>query len=208
LRFGVDMVHGQKTGFYLDQRAARRCLQSQKFSGNVLDCFSYTGGFSFSALLAGAERAVAVDSSAHALETLQANAQLNGLADRVQPVRAKVFDYLVQAAARGEKYGLVILDPPAFTRNQEQREKALGGLRELHSRAALLVEPGGFLLTCSCSHHISPKDLLHTAILGLRRSGRSLKVKSQFGPDADHPEIMQVPESRYLSCVFAQIGGA
>jgi 23S rRNA (cytosine1962-C5)-methyltransferase len=206
LRFWVDVVSGQKTGFYLDQRAARRCLQTRKFSGDVLDGFSYTGGFAFSALLAGAGRAVAVDSSARALETLRLNAELNGLANRVKTVRAKVGDYLIQAAARGEKYGLVILDPPAFTRSQEQRERALAGLRELHTRAALVLSPGGYLLTCSCSHHVSPKDLLHAAISGLRRAGRSLKVKSQFGPDADHPEIMQVPESRYLSCIFAQAG--
>ncbi|NTV53443.1 MAG: class I SAM-dependent rRNA methyltransferase [Candidatus Firestonebacteria bacterium] len=206
LRFWVDVVGGQKTGFYLDQRAARRCLQGRAFSGNVLDCFAYTGGFSLSALQAGASRAVAVDSSARALETLRANAELNGLGSRVQPIRAKVFDFLTQAAQRGEKYGLVILDPPAFTRSREHRERALAGLRDLHSRAGLVLEPGGYLLTCSCSHHVASKDLLHAAISGLRRIGRSLKVKSQFGPDADHPEIMQVPESRYLACVFAQVG--
>jgi 23S rRNA (cytosine1962-C5)-methyltransferase len=206
LRFWVDVVGGQKTGFYLDQRAARRCLQGQKFSGDALDAFAYTGGFSFSALHAGAGRVVAVDSSARALQTLAANAELNGLAGRVTPVRAKVFDYLAQAAVRGERYGLVVLDPPAFARSQEHREPALAGLLELHNRAGKVLAPGGWLLTCSCSHHISPKDLLHAAISGLRRSGRSLKVKSQFGPDADHPEIMQVPESRYLSCVFAQAG--
>jgi 23S rRNA (cytosine1962-C5)-methyltransferase len=191
----------------LDQRAARRYVQTRKFSGPVLDCFSYTGGFALSALLAGASRAVAVDSSAHALETLRRNAELNGLSGRVQIERAKVFDFLTHAAQRHEQYEMVVLDPPAFTRCREHRERAMDGLRELHRRAAALIRPQGYLLTCSCSHHIAHKDLLRSAISGLRQAGRTLKVRAEFGPDADHPEKMQVPESRYLSCIFAQLGG-
>ncbi len=206
LKFWVDVVGGQKTGFYLDQRAARRYLQSRTFTGPVLDCFCYTGGLALSALKAGASRADAVDSSAHALETVRANAQVNGLTDRLQVHKSKVFDYLEAAVARGDKYELVILDPPAFTRSREHRERAMSGLRELHRRAAALIQPGGYLLTCSCSHHIARKDLLQTAILGLRQSNRTLKVRAEFGPDADHPEKIQIPESRYLTCLFAQVG--
>jgi 23S rRNA (cytosine1962-C5)-methyltransferase len=205
LRFRVDVAGGQKTGFYLDQRAARRLLQEQRLQGSVLDCFCYTGGFAVSAAFAGAERVVAVDSSAPALELLAANAALNGYSGRIQPVRAKAFTYLTQAAERGETFQTVILDPPAFARNRAQRARALAGYRELHRRAAQLLAPGGSLLTCSCSHVITPRDLKASVLAGARDGGRRLKVLSEFGPDADHPHRSQVPESRYLACLFARL---
>jgi len=207
LRFQVDVAAGQKTGFYLDQRAARRLLQSQALAGAaVLDCFSYSGGFALSAALAGASQVTAVDSSARALAALEANARLNALEDKIKTVRGKVFNFLVQAVERGEAYQLVILDPPAFARNRTQRARALAGYRELHRRAAQLLSPGGLLLTCSCSHVISRRDLRASALAGARDAGRILKVRSEFGPDADHPEKSQVPESRYLTCMFARMG--
>lgn len=206
LRFRVDLAAGQKTGFYLDQRAARRLLQAQRLSGRVLDCFSYTGGFALSAAVAGSREITAVDSSAAALRTLAANAEFNGLKDRIQTVRAKVFRFLEEAVARGEQYQLVILDPPAFARSRDQRPRALAGYRELHRRAAQLIQPGGWLLTCSCSHVITSRDLRASALAGARDAGRALKIRSEFGPDQDHPEKSQVPESRYLRCLFAQLG--
>lgn len=205
LRFRVDVAGGQKTGFYLDQRAARRLLQEQRLQGSVLDCFCYTGGFSVSAAYAGAEQVTAVDSSAPALELLAANAALNGYSGRIRPVRAKAFTYLTQAAERGETFDTLILDPPPFARNRAQRARALAGYRELHRRAAQLLAPGGALLTCSCSHVITPRDLKASVLAGARDGGRRLKVQSEFGPDADHPHKSQVPESRYLSCLFARL---
>jgi len=205
LRFRVGLAAGQKTGFYLDQRAARRLLREQRLRGSVLDCFSYTGGFAVSAAHAGAERVVAVDSSGPALELLAANAALNGFAGRMLPVRARVFAYLTQAAERGEIFQAVILDPPAFARNRAQRSRALAGYRELHRRAAQLLEPGGLLLTCSCSHAITPRDLKASVLAGVRDAGRRLRLRRVFGPDADHPVKPQVPESRYLTCLLARI---
>jgi 23S rRNA (cytosine1962-C5)-methyltransferase len=205
LSFQVDLAGGQKTGFYLDQRAARRLLQAQRLSGPVLDCFAYTGGLALSAAVAGARTVTAVDSSARALQILDANAHLNGLQDRIRPVRDKVFRFLEKAVAREDKYELLILDPPAFARNREQRPRALAGYRELHRRAAQLLQPDGWLLSCSCSHFITRRDLRASALAGVRDAGRTLKLRSEFGPDPDHPEKSQVPESRYLTCLFARV---
>jgi 23S rRNA (cytosine1962-C5)-methyltransferase len=205
LRFCVDLAESQKTGFYLDQRAARRLLQDQRLQGAVLDCFSYTGGLALSAAMAGAREVIAVDSSATALRVLTENAGLNGLEGRIRPVRAKVFRFLEQAVGREEKFELVILDPPAFARSRAQVPRALAGYRELHRRAAELLQPDGFLLTCSCSHYIGKNELRASVLAGVRDAGRVLKVRSEFGPDADHPEKSQLPESRYLTCLFGRI---
>jgi len=204
-KYAVNVAAGHKTGFYLDQRAARRALRRQALSGSALDAFCYTGGFTIAAGLAGAERICSVDVSQEALEQLEVNAALNGMSDRVRPCRENAFVYLKAAVERREKYGCVILDPPSFTKTAGEKEDALRGYRELHRRASQLLASGGTLLSCTCSHHIGRDDFKQVALSGVSNTGRRLEILSIFGPDPDHPEISQVPESRYLTCLMAKM---
>lgn len=206
LRFLVDFEAGHKTGFYLDQRGARRRLREQAVCGRVLDAFCYTGGFACNAVWAGAREVIAVDSSEKALQGLGKNLLQNQLEGRVKTRRQNVFVYLTEAVKRGERFDGMILDPPAFAPKSSLREAAIQGYRELHRRAAQLLTPGGLLLTCVCSHAISQRDLKNIALAGCRDAGRHLRLLEAFGPDADHPVIPQVPESRYLACLLARVG--
>jgi 23S rRNA (cytosine1962-C5)-methyltransferase len=180
-------------------------LRRQSLSGRALDAFSYSGGFSLAAGFAGAESVVAVDASQEALGQLAANAELNGFQDRIMTVRENVFVYLKAAVNRKEKFSTVILDPPSFTRSAGEREDALRGYRELHRRAAQLLLPGGLLLSCSCSHHVSREEFRKIALSGVDNTGHRLEIISLFGPDGDHPEVSQVPESRYLTCLLGKL---
>lgn len=205
LRFAVDVDQGHKTGFYLDQRAARRRLREARLSGRVLDGCAYSGGFSVAAAHAGAGEVVAVDASAPALDQLARNAALNGCADRIAPRTADIFDYLNDAVARQERFAAVILDPPPFAHTRAELPAAMRGYRELNRRAAQVLEPGGWLLTCACSHAVSRTAFRGTVIDALRKAGRRFKQAEVFGPDGDHPEKSQVPESRYLTCLWGRV---
>lgn len=205
LRFAVDADAGHKTGFYLDQRAARRRLRQTSLSGRVLDGCAYTGGFSMAAASAGATEVVAVDASAQALGQLLRNAGLNGCADRMKPAPTDIFKYLTAAAARKERFAAVILDPPPFAHARADLPAAMRGYRELNRRAAQLLEPGGWLLTCACSHAVSRTAFHGTVADALRKAGRRFKAAELFGPDGDHPEKSQVPESRYLTCLWGRV---
>ena len=206
MRFLVDLEMGQKTGFYLDQRPARRLIRSLKLTGTVLDAFSYTGGFSIAAVKAGAAQVTAVDSSKEALAQLKQNAGLNGCSLQITTVSGNVFNYLTESALANKKYRLVMLDPPSFTRTNKNIDRAILGFIDLHNRAARLLEPHGLLLTCCCSHSVTRNAFKNAVLSGVRKAGRKLNLKSIFGPDPDHPEISQIPETRYLTCLFCQIG--
>jgi 23S rRNA (cytosine1962-C5)-methyltransferase len=205
IRYQVNFAEGQKTGFYLDQRAARRCLQTQKLSGPALDVFSNSGGFAMSAISAGATQVEAVETSDTAIAHLQSNAKLNQMQKAIVVRKENAFSYLSEAVRGKKQYSTIVLDPPPFTRSKGEVEDALRGYRELHRKAAQLLHPQGVLLTCSCSHHITAKEFEKVAFQGVKSTGRKLKVISQFGPDRDHPEKSQLPESRYLSCILGKI---
>jgi 23S rRNA (cytosine1962-C5)-methyltransferase len=205
LRFAVDVDAGHKTGFYLDQRAARRRLRQAPLTGRVLDGCAYTGGFSIAAASAGATEVIAVDASAPALAKLARNAELNGCADRITPKTADIFKFLTEAVTRKERFAAVILDPPPFAPTRAELPAAMRGYRELNRRAAQLLEPGGWLLTCACSHAVSPTAFHGTVVDALRKAGRRLKGVEVFGPDPDHPEKSQIPESRYLTCLWGRV---
>ncbi|MEW6516933.1 MAG: class I SAM-dependent rRNA methyltransferase [candidate division FCPU426 bacterium] len=205
LRFEVDVAQGHKTGFYLDQRAARRRLRQARLQGRVLDGCAYTGGFSVSAASAGASEVLAVDASAQVLRQLARNAELNGCADRIRPRAADLFKLLPEAVARKERFQAVVLDPPPFAHARAELPSALRGYRELNRRAAQLLEPNGLLLSCACSHAVSRKAFHTVVSAAVRQAGRRLQAAEVFGPDEDHPEKSQVPESRYLTCVWGRV---
>ncbi len=203
LRFGVDVAAGQKTGFFLDQRENRAAVEGYA-RGEVLDAFCYTGGFALHAARAGAT-VVGLESSAEAVTAASAHARLNGLADRCTFQGVNAFDALRVLAREGPRYDLVILDPPAFAKNRVALPKAAAGYREINLRALKVLRPGGILVSCSCSAHLSEEMLLAIvaeAAADARRSVRLLEARTQA---RDHPIQPGMPETRYLKCLILEV---
>jgi len=200
-RFLVDIAGGQKTGFYLDQRENRLAAAALVKDGEVYDGFCYTGGFAVYAALGGAKRVRAVDSSAGALALGRRNAELNGVAERIEFVEANIFDELRRLADGGARYDAVILDPPAFARSKDMLPRAIGGYKEINLRALRLLRPGGVLVTCSCSFHMSEallQAVVAEAAVDARRDARLVESR---GHARDHPVHPAMPETRYLTCL-------
>lgn len=205
--YTVDYVGGQKTGFFLDQKYNRRAIRTIAEGRRVLDCFTHTGSFGLNAAAAGAARVTSVDISADALETAAANAAQNGLSDKVEYVRADVFEYLRSlAVGRGATpYDFIILDPPAFTKSRDTLRNAIKGYREINTLAMRILPRGGYLATCSCSHFMTDtyfKQMLHNAAEDAGVSLRQIEARQQ-GPD--HPILWNVPETDYLGFYIFQI---
>jgi 23S rRNA (cytosine1962-C5)-methyltransferase len=199
LKLEADLLHGQKTGVYLDQRenyvAAARYTR-----GRVLDCFTSTGGFALQ-VAARADAVDAIDSSATALASAEANARANGIGN-IQFRQADVFDFL---ARLDRKYSMIVLDPPAFAKSRKQLDDAARGYREINLRALRLLEPGGILVTCSCSHHVSEAMLFQIVAEAALEAGRSLRVLERRTQAADHPILLTVPETLYLKCLILEV---
>lgn len=188
---------GQKTGAFLDQRENHQ-LAATLARGSCADVFAYHGGFALQMLAGGADGVTAVDSSAQALEVLEENAQSNGLGGRAKRVEADAFDWLRDEAAKGARYDVIALDPPAFAKDRRAVEKALAGYRELNLQALKLLSPGGHLLTFSCSFHVSRGDFFMMLSEAAQRSGRRIQLADIRGAAPDHPELITVPETGYL----------
>lgn len=198
----ISLAAGQKTGAYLDQRDNRRaaCRYAQ---GHALDAFSYAGGFAIH-ISNGCEEVECVDISHAAVELAKSNAARNGLRN-VQCIEANVFDFLRERDRQGVRYDFIILDPPAFARNKASVEAALRGYKEINHRAMRLLRPGGILMTCSCSHHVSEglfAEMLADAAKDARCWARVLERRIQ---SADHPILLTVPETLYLKCFILEI---
>ena len=203
VRYEADLWRGQKTGSFLDQRENH--LAAGRYAGGagrVLDVFSYAGGFALHAAR-GAEEVEAVDSSGPALEAARANARLNGL-DNITFTRARAFDVLRERSDAGELYDAVILDPPAFAKTKRELPKARRAYKEINLRAMKLLNPGGVLITCSCSHHLSRELFEETLRSAAADAGRTMRVREWRGQAADHPEVLTVPETRYLKCAVLE----
>ena len=202
LAFDTDLIEGQKTGVYLDQRenyvAAARHAQ-----GRVLDCFTSSGGFAMH-VARRAEHVIAVDSSSSALALARANASLNGR-DGIDFREADVFDFLAAEAHGREAYSMVILDPPAFAKSRGSVEGASRGYKEINLRALRLLGPGGILVTCSCSHHVSEAMLLGIVAEAALDAGRTLRVLERRTQAPDHPILLTVPETLYLKCLILEM---
>jgi 23S rRNA (cytosine1962-C5)-methyltransferase len=197
LKYGVDPMEGQKTGFFLDQRENRFLVRRYCRGARVLDCFCNDGGFALNAAAAAAVSVLGIDSSAEAVARATANASRNGL-QQVQFVGRDVFEALPDLADKGERFGAIILDPPSFTRSKKNVQTARRGYRELHAGALKVLEKGGYLATASCSHHILPEVFLEEVVQTGKKVGKTLQLLEWRGAAPDHPTLPQVPETRYL----------
>ncbi len=194
--FELDLLAGQKTGFYLDQVANYAAVARHAAGKRVLDCFSNQGGFALACAKAGASEVVAVESGAESHERLQANAARNSLSVRCE--RADVAEYLRRAERNGERYDLIVLDPPSFTKTKGKLHDAMRGYRDLHVRAGALLEPGGLLATFSCSHHVDEIAFLDAICGGLSDARRSARIIDEYRQAPDHPIVLHLPETFYL----------
>ena len=205
VRYYVDVKDGQKTGFFLDQKYNRRAVAKLCKGARVLDCFTHTGSFALNAGLAGANHVTGVDASELGVRQARENAALNGLSDRVDFVCEDVFDLLPRLEKQGEKYDVVILDPPAFTKSRNSVKKAVKGYREINLRGMKLVKDGGYLATCSCSHFMDYELFTQTigqAAASVHRRLRQVEFKTQA---PDHPILWGAGDSYYLKFYIFQM---
>ena len=205
VKYRVNIEEGRKTGFFLDQKYNRAAASKLCRGKKVLDCFTHTGSFALNAGLAGAESVLGVDASELAVKQAEENARLNGLEDRVRFMTADVFDLLPELIEKGEKYDVVILDPPAFTKSRSAVKNAVKGYREINIKGMKLVKPGGFLCTCSCSHFMTPELLEKTIIEAAKGARKRLRLTEYRMQAPDHPYLMGCPESLYLKFFIYQV---
>lgn len=205
VKYIVDVEDGQKTGFFLDQKKNRAAMHSVCKGKRVLDCFTHTGSFALNAGIAGATEVIGVDASELGVEQARENARLNGLEDKVSFVCADVFDFLPTLEEKGEKFDVVILDPPAFTKSRNSIKNAVKGYREINVRGMKLVKDGGFLATCSCSHFMDP-ELFHKTIMEAARGAHKRLRQVEFRTQApDHPILWAADSSYYLKFYIFQV---
>jgi len=201
----VDVAEGQKTGFFLDQKLNRRAIQRFAPGARVLDCFTHTGSFALNAGLAGAREVLGVDASALGVAQATENAALNGLSERVRFETADVFELLPKLEAAKERFELVILDPPAFTKSRETIKRAVKGYRDINLRGMKLVKDGGFLATCSCSHFMD-QELFARTLQEAARGARKRLRQVYFSTQApDHPILWAAGETYYLKFFIFQV---
>jgi 23S rRNA (cytosine1962-C5)-methyltransferase len=205
LRFGIDLAEGQKTGYYLDQRDNRQAAGAYARGRRVLDMFCYSGGFAVACAAGGARSVLAVDSSAKATVLAKANADLNGAAN-VTVETADAFEKLDALSAAGERFGMVILDPPKFARSRASLEDALRAYHRINRVAVDLLEPGGILVTCSCSGSVPRDDFLQMLAGVAQRSRRPIQLLECRGAAPDHPVSASCLEGEYLKCIIARVG--
>jgi 23S rRNA (cytosine1962-C5)-methyltransferase len=198
----IALGAGQKTGAYFDQRDNRRAA-ARYARGRALDAFSYVGGFALH-LADVCSEVEAVELSAAAAQLAQANASRNHL-ENVRVIEANVFDYLREQFSRHIRYDTIVLDPPAFAKNKDSVEAALRGYREINSRAMRLLEDGGVLVTCSCSHHVSEGLFAEMLAEAAFDTGRRVRVLERRMQAADHPVVLTIPETLYLKCFILEI---
>ena len=205
VRYLVDVAEGQKTGFFLDQKYNRLAIQPLAKGGRVLDCFTHTGAFALNAAKGGAREVLGVDASQLGVDQATRNAELNGMSDRVRFECHDVFELLPALEKQGEKFDLVILDPPAFTKSRASVKKAVTGYREINLRGIKLVKNGGYLATCSCSHFMTPELLAKTIGEAARDARRRLRQVEYRTQAADHPVLWGADQSLYLKFYIFQV---
>ena len=198
VRFHYDAFEGQKTGAFLDQRE-NYAAAAQYAHGEALDVFCYHGGFALH-LAERCSKVTGLDSSRPALEVADRNAALNGR--EIEWIEANAFDLLRDYASAGQQYDAIVLDPPAFAKSKSNLETALRGYKELNLRALKMLRPGGILVTCSCSYHVSPADFLEVVAQAARDMHRNLRILENRTQAKDHPILLEVPETAYLKCLM------
>jgi 23S rRNA (cytosine1962-C5)-methyltransferase len=209
VRFHYDGLEGQKTGAFLDQRE-NYAAAAQYAHGEALDAFCYQGGFALHFAVNSAAKCsniTGVDSSRPALEMAEKNAALNATpnARELEWIEANAFDVLRDYAAANRRYDTIVLDPPAFAKSKRDLEKALGGYKELNLRAMKMLRPGGILVTCSCSFHVSPAEFLGMLAAAAQDAHKSMRMVENRGAAKDHPILLNVPETHYLQCLILSV---
>ena len=205
IKFLVDVKNGQKTGFFLDQKENRAAIEPFCRNARVLDCFCHNGSFSLHAAKFGARSVLGVDISEEAVEVCRENARINGLDNVAQFEVHNCFDHLRELTDAKEKFDLVILDPPAFTKTRSAVEGALRGYKEINLRGLKLVREGGFLVTCSCSQHVSPAQFQEVINQAARDSKKKVRLVENRTQGHDHPILPASPETQYLKCMILQV---
>jgi 23S rRNA (cytosine1962-C5)-methyltransferase len=207
IRFAVDVVKGQKTGLFLDQRDNRRRVAALASGATVLNLFSYNGGFSIAAALAGARATTSVDIAGPAIASAKRSFELSQIDVRDHEFAAMdVFDFAAQARESGRRWEVVVCDPPSFAPSAKHRGRALAAYRRLAAACMQLVDSGGVVVFASCSSHVGDEDLLTVLSGAARSAGRRLRVRAIHGAATDHPVRPEFPEGRYLSAIFAATG--
>jgi 23S rRNA (cytosine1962-C5)-methyltransferase len=201
VRFQFDALVGQKTGAFLDQRE-NYAAAAQYARGEALDVFCYQGGFALH-LARTCDKVTGVDSSRPALEIAEQNAALNGR--EIEWIEANAFDLLRDYSDSGKKYDCIVLDPPAFAKSRHDLPKARRGYKELNLRALKMLRPGGILVTCSCSYHVGPSDLLEVILSAAQDSHRIIRILENRGQAKDHPIVLGIPETAYLKCLILAV---
>ena len=207
VEYGVDVREGHKTGAYLDQRENRLAAGALASGRTVLDSFSYDGLFALQAARAGAEKVICLEQNQAAGERLLANAERNGLSDRIELVRTNCMNELRRRAEEGERYGMVVVDPPAFARNRKEARGAERGYVELNRRAfSLMDEAGGHVISASCSYNVHAEEFVSHLGAASRLAERPVWMEELRGAGIDHPHLLTLPETRYLKCAFLRVG--
>lgn len=198
LLYKVDVLHGQKTGFYLDQSENRKLIRRFAKDCRVLDCFCYEGGFALNAASAGAREVIGIDESTAAIRVAEENALMNHLASVCHFEVGNVFDRLKQLLAAEQRFDMVILDPPSFTKSKKNIPAAKKGYREINTDALRLLKGGGILAAASCSYHIEQTTFLDIIFESAQKAGRLLRMLEWRGASPDHPILLAMPETNYL----------
>ncbi len=205
VRYYVDVKEGQKTGFFLDQKYNRQAIRKLCADARILDCFTHTGSFALNAGQAGAASVLGLDASELAVEQARRNAALNGLSDRVSFACEDVFEKLPELEREGERFDVVILDPPAFTKSRNSIKNAVKGYREINMRGMKLVRDGGYLATCSCSHFMDQELFAKTIAQAAKSVHRRLRQVEFRTQAPDHPILWSAGESYYLKFYIFQV---
>ena len=205
VRLGVDLANGQKTGYFLDQKLNRVAAASFCKGKRVLDTFTHTGAFGLNAFMAGAKDVTSVDISEDAVKMVENNIALNKAGKVMKAVCADVFDLLKKYETEGQKFDVIILDPPAFTKSAKMIEKAYGGYKEINLRAMRLLNKGGILVTCSCSHFMETQMFCDMIMHAAMDSHCRVQILEKRGAGPDHPVLLGYPKSEYLKCVICKV---
>ena len=205
MQFQLKPLGGQKTGHYLDQAENRAFAGSLCAGRSVLDVYAHSGGWALHALKGGAERAVIVNKSADACALAEHNATLNGFSDKVEIVQGEGKSFLQASASRSDRYGVVVLDPPAFAKSRKTAGRALRGYQDVNALGMTLVEPGGYLFTSSCSYHVHEDRFVEAIRKAAAQAGRRLRLVRRGEQGADHVIRLEVPETRYLKHYAFQV---